>query len=111
MKKALLVLVLLASPAYGQVLQRNLKVCDTPSPGVKSISCSFSKATTTGSMIRVIEIDRTASGTRTAQSLKGAQLTAVTSLKNAGSVTIFYGPSDGSLTYTVTLPTVYNPVM
>src|ERR1700733_14178565 len=113
MKTALLVLVLLASPVVSaQVLQRSPRPCDVPSPGVKTISCSLSKATTTGSIIRVIEIDRTASGTRTAQSFKGTALTAVTSLKNAGAVTIFYGPSDGSLIYTVTASTgVYNPVM
>jgi hypothetical protein len=111
MKKALLVLVLLASPVSAQVLQPP-KVCDVPSPGVKTISCSLASTTTAGSMIRVVEIDRTAAGTRTAKSSKGTVLTGVTSLKNAGSVSIFYGPSDGSLSYTVTASTgVYNPVM
>ncbi len=113
MKKLFLLLILAAAPAYGQTfLQRTASACAVGSPGVSTVTCSLPKATTTGSTIRIIEIDRsTATTGRTASSFKGTALTGISLSGTAGTTTVFVGPSDGSQTFTVKLPNVYNPMV
>jgi hypothetical protein len=98
-------LLLLSSSAYGQVIQRSLP-CQIPGNSSK-ITCSLSKATTSGSTIRAIEIDRSGAGTR---SVAGLTLVATAS-GGGGTVSIFSGASNGTLTFTATLPSVYNGVL
>lgn len=102
MKKLLLVALLFASPAYGQLIQRST-ACAIPGNSSK-LTCSLSKATTSGSTIRIIEIDRSGAGTR---SVAGLTL-AATASGGGGTVSVFTGASNGTTSFTVTLPSAYN---
>jgi len=102
MKKLFIAALLFASPAYGQLIQRS-SACAVPG-NTSKLTCSLSKATTSGSTIKLIEIDRSGAGTR---SVAGLTL-AATASGSGGTISIFTGASNGTTNFTVTLPSAYN---
>jgi len=108
---AVFFLLALTTPAQVKppVIQRT-PACSVPG-NTSKIVCSLAKATTAGSTIRIVEIDRSGAGTRTATASSGKALTATSIPGQAGMLTIFTGASDGSTSFAVTLPNAYNPTV
>jgi hypothetical protein len=102
---AVFFLLALSTPAQGQLIQRSLP-CQVPG-NTSKIICALPGPLSTGTSIRVIEIDRSAAGARSVPGL--TQIATASGL--GGSITIWRGAPAGAVSFTVNLPNAYNAVV
>jgi len=103
---ALLMALLVAPAAFGQALVQRSQPCQVPG-NTSKVPCSLPRALSTGTSIRVVEIDRSGAGTRSVPGL--TQIGTASGL--GGTVTVWRGAPSGATSFTVSLPNAYNPVV